>query len=119
MHYICNFQLLFLGLKLVLLVDKLLAKNALLIVEVEEDAEILCQFIVLLSFDDSLNFKLLGHLLANFVDFLKLAFLGVCDEALLLLSINLRLKVLLLPHLLPEQRLMVLVKLARLPKGHL
>ena len=85
-----------------LLVDKLLAKNALLIVEIEEDAEILSQFVVLLSFDDSLDLTLLSHLLANFVDYLKLAFLCVCDEALLLLSINLRLQVLLLPHLLPE-----------------
>ena len=112
-------QLLLSCLQLVLLVNKLLAEDALLVVQVEEYAQILRHLVVLLRLDDSLDLALLRHLLLNFVHFLHLILGGVGKEALLLLAVNLSLEVLLLPQLLFEQRLMMLVQFTSLPQRHL
>ena len=47
MDNVCNFELLFFGLELMLLVHQLLSQDALLVIEVEKHAQILRQFIVL------------------------------------------------------------------------
>ena len=102
-----------------LFVHQLLPEDALLVVQIEEHGQILCQLVVLLSFDDALDFTLFGNFLADLVNCLKLSLLGVRDERLLLLAIDLSLKMLLLPHLFAQKGLMVLVELAGLPQRHL
>ena len=118
-HHVGLLKLLFLGLKFVLLVDELLAKDSFLIIQVEEDAQIFRHLIVLLSLNDTLDLALFGDLLPDtvYLDDLLLGRLG--QEALLLFTVNLSLQVALLPELLLKQRLMVLIKLSCLPEAHL
>ena len=116
MDDIRNFELFLLGLQLVLLVDQFLPQNAFLVVEVEEDGQVLGQFVVLLRFDDALDFPLLLDLLADDVDLGQGVFEGLGEELPLLVAVDLRLQVLLLPQLLLQQRLVVLVELASFPE---
>jgi hypothetical protein len=69
MDYIGNFELLFLRLKLVLLVNQLLSENSLLVVKVQEHAQIFSHLIVLFGFDDSFDLTLLRHLLFRLINF--------------------------------------------------
>ena len=70
-NYICNLELLFLSLQLMLLVHELLPQDTFLIIEVEEDAQVFGHLIVLLGLDNSLDLALLGHLLFYLVYFLN------------------------------------------------
>ena len=70
-NYICNLELLFLSLQLMLLVHELLPQDTFLIIEVEEDAQVFGHLIVLLGLDNSLDLALLGHLLLHLVYFLN------------------------------------------------
>lgn len=114
-----DLELLFSGLELVLLVDEFLSQDALLVIEIEEDTEILGHFIVLLGLDDSFDLALLSHLLFDLVNLADLLLGRVGDEALFLLTVDLGLQVPLLPELLFEERLVVLVEFSGLPERHL
>ena len=70
MDNVGNFELLFFSLKLVLLIYKFLPQNALLVVQVEEDRQILCHLIGLLALDNSVDFSLLRNILFDCVYFL-------------------------------------------------
>ena len=100
MDYICNLELLFLCLQFVLLVNQFLSQDALFVVEVEEDTQVFCQLVVLLSLNDSLDFPLLGYFLSGCVCFYVIVLVLILEEAFLLLPINLRFQMLLLPKLL-------------------
>ena len=99
----CYFELFLFSLQLVLLVYELLAQDALFVVEVEEDGEILGQLVVLLSFDYSFDFTLFRDFLTDLVNSRELNFLGFLQEALLLFTVDLSFDVLLLPLLLAKQ----------------
>ena len=119
MHHIGLLKLLFLSLKLVLLVNELLAKDSFLIIQVEEDAQILCHLVVLLSLDDTLDLALLGDLLPDTIHLNNLLLGRLSQEALLLFTVDLRLQMSLLPELLLQEGLMVLIQLPCLPETHL
>lgn len=118
-HDIGDLELLLSGLELVLLVDKFLSQDALLVIEVEEHTEILGHLIVLLGLDDAFDLTLLGYLLLDLVDLADLLLGRVSDKALFLLTVDLGLQVPLLPELLFEERLMVLVEFSCFPERHL
>ena len=69
MDYIGNLKLLFLRLKLVLLVYQLLSENSLLVIKVQEHAQVFSHLIVLFGLDDSFNLTLLRHLLFRLINF--------------------------------------------------
>ena len=114
-----NFELFLFGLELSLLVDELLSEYALLVVQVQEHAQIPRHLIVLLGLDDALDLALLRDFLPDPLDLLLVVLRRLRQEAFLLLAVDLRLQVLLLPDLLFQKRLVVLVQLTRLPEGHL
>ena len=114
-----DLELLFLRRHLVLLIDELLTQDPLFVVKVEEHAEVLRQLIVLLSLDDTLDLTLLRHFLPHFINTSECDLRRLSQEAFLLFTVDLRLKVLLLPHLLAQQGLMMLIEFSRLPEGHL
>ena len=66
--HIGNLELFLFRLELVLLVHELLSQNSLLVVQVQEHAEVLRHLIVLLSLDDALDFSLLCHFLLDLVN---------------------------------------------------
>ena len=119
MHNVCLLELLLFSLQLVLLVDELLPEDTLLIVQVQEDAQVLIELIVLLRLDDPLDLPLLRHFLFHLVHLVNVSMQVILQEALLLLPVILRFHVLLLPKLLLQQRLMMLIQFSRLPQGHL
>ena len=103
MHNVCLLELLLFSLQLVLLVDELLPEDTLLIVQVQEDAQVLIELIVLLRLDDPLDLPLLRHFLFHLVHLVNVSMQVILQEALLLLPVILRFHVLLLPKLLLQQ----------------
>ena len=67
-------ELLLTIIQLCLLVHQLLSQDTLLIVEVEEHAQVLRQLIILLRLNDALDLTLLGHFLTNLIDRVHLVF---------------------------------------------
>jgi hypothetical protein len=115
---ICNFELLLLRLKLVLLVNELLSQNTFLIVEIQEDRKVLGQLIALLSFDDPLDLALLGDFLSKLLYLRVILVLFRLDHLQLLSSKDLSLPIRSEPSLLLDKSLVMLVQLASFPQGH-
>lgn len=87
-NYVGDFKLLFFMLKFVLFVDKLLTQNALFIVQVQEDIQVLAQLVCLLLFDYLVNFAcFLRLLLKNFLFHHFTLDFGLPNHALLCLEL--------------------------------
>ena len=119
MYNIRNLKLLLFCCQLLLLIDQFLSQDAFFIVEVKEDWEVLCELVTLFSLDDSLDFSLFVHVVSLCLSLFKPYLLWILKELPLVLSIHLGLQVLLLPELLLDKRLMMFIKLPRLPQSHL
>ena len=86
-----------------LFVNKLLSQDSLFIVEIQEDAQVLCHLIVLLRLDNALDLALLGDFLFNLVHLDNVFLKRLLEELFLLLPIDLSLEMLLLPKLFFQQ----------------
>jgi len=119
MHDVGYAQLLLFVLKFILLVNELLSKNLLFIVEIDKYIEVLFELMLLLFFNNPVNFPLFFGLLPVLLLQGRIVFcfdlLNVSLFSLELLGFSLSDE----PFLFFDQSLVVLVELPRLPESHL